>query len=146
MINFIKEVWCDNDDIQLNYLLKWFSNVLKGNKNKTVIYAKSIEGIGKSTLIDFFGEFVLGNDLWTLGDKTCIITDFNMNLMGKPFVVFEELPVMNKNEWNTCDSKLKNMVTGTIATYSDKFVKKIQAADINNYIILTNHKAVKRPD
>lgn len=146
MINFIKEVWCDNNDDQLSYLLKWFSNVLKGNKNRTVIYAKSIEGIGKSTLIDFFTEYVLGDDLWTLGDKDSIISQYNMDLLGKPLVIFEELPVMNKNEWNACDGKLKNLVTGTTATYSDKYVKKIKADNINNYIIITNHKAIKRPD
>jgi hypothetical protein len=32
MINFTKEVWCNNNDEQLLYLLKWLSNVLKGKK------------------------------------------------------------------------------------------------------------------
>jgi phage/plasmid-associated DNA primase len=66
--------------------------------------------------------------------------------MGKVFVVFEELPVMNKNEWNVCDGKLKDVATGTEMNYSDKYQKKIRIANMNNYIILTNHKAVKRPD
>jgi hypothetical protein len=48
-------------------------------------------------------------------------------------------------KWNVCDGKIKNMVTGTKATYSDKYVKKIQAANINNYVIISNHKAIKRP-
>jgi hypothetical protein len=66
--------------------------------------------------------------------------------MGKLFVVFEELPVMNKNEWNMCDSKLKDMATGTEMAFADKNVKRVQAANINNYVIITNHKAIKRPD
>jgi hypothetical protein len=58
--------------------------------------------------------------------------------MGKLFVVFEELPVMNKNEWNMCDSKLKDMATGTEMGFADKNVKRVQAENINNYIIITN--------
>eukprot|EP00981_Chlorochromonas_danica_P015623 scaffold13751_cov119-Ochromonas_danica.AAC.1 len=66
--------------------------------------------------------------------------------MGKSLVVFEELPTMNKGEWNVCDGKLKDMATGKEMNYSDKYLKKIRAANINNYVILTNHKAIKRPD
>ncbi len=69
-----------------------------------------------------------------------------MDLMGKPSVVFEELTVMNKNEWNICDSKLKDMATDSEVNYSDKYQRKVCTANLNNYIVLTNYKAVKRPD
>jgi hypothetical protein len=69
-----------------------------------------------------------------------------MNLMGKPYVIFEELPVLNKNEWSVCDGKLKDMATGSDMNYCDKYCKKFRAKNINNYEIHTNHKAVKRPD
>jgi hypothetical protein len=146
MLKFFKEVWCNDNDEQHNYLLQWFSNTLKGNKNQAIIYAKAIEGIGKSTFIDFFVQYVLGKEFYAKGDKECIVSSFNMSLMGKLFVVFEDLPVMNKNEWNMCDSKLKDMATGTEMAFADKNVKRVQAANINNYVIITNHKAIKRPD
>lgn len=94
----------------------------------------------------FFVEWVLGLEFYAKGDKDCLCSSYNMDLMGKSFVVFEELPVMNKNEWNMCDSKLKDMATGSEMNYSDKYQKKVRTANMNNYIILTNHKAVKRPD
>ncbi|RYH17966.1 hypothetical protein EON65_27850 [archaeon] len=50
------------------------------------------------------------NDLYAKGGKECLCTANSMDLMGKPFVIFEELPVMNKNEWNVCDGKLKDTV------------------------------------
>ncbi|RYH08065.1 hypothetical protein EON65_41215, partial [archaeon] len=146
MLAFIKEIWCDNNDAQLEYILKWFSCVLNGKKNQSILYVKSIEGVGKSTFTDFFIQYVLGSDLHAKGDKECLCTGNNMDLMGKPFVIFEELPVMNKNEWNVCDGKLKDMATGAEMNYSDKYCKKFRAANINNYCIITNHKAIKRPD
>jgi hypothetical protein len=109
MLAFMKEVWCDNNDAQTKYILKWFASLLKGKKNQSIMYVKSIEGVGKSTFTDFFIEYVLGSDLHAKGDKECLCSANNMDLMGKPFVIFEELPVMNKNEWNVCDGKLKDM-------------------------------------
>lgn len=68
MLKFFKEVWCNDNDEQHNYLLQWFSNTLKGNKNQAIIYAKAIEGIGKSTFIDFFVQYVLGKEFYAKGD------------------------------------------------------------------------------
>eukprot|EP00981_Chlorochromonas_danica_P013994 scaffold7211_cov247-Ochromonas_danica.AAC.10 len=146
MIDFVKEVWCENNDKILLYLLKWCADVLKGKKNSTIPYIKAIEGVGKSTFIEFFIEFVLGTEFYAKGDKECLVSQFNMDLMGKSFVVFEELPTMNKGEWNVCDGKLKDMATGKEMNYRDLYQRKIRAANINNYVILTNHKAIKRPD
>lgn len=55
--------------------------------------------------------------------------------MGKPCVIFEELPVMNKSEWNMCDSKLKDMSTGTEWNYGDTYVKKLKTNNTNKYEI-----------
>ena len=98
MLAFMKEVWCDGNEKLLQYLLKWFSNLLKGNKNQSILYVKPIEGVGKSTFTDFFIHHVLGSELHAKGDKECLCTANNMDLLGKPFVLFEELPVMSKNE------------------------------------------------
>jgi len=38
------------------------------------------------------------------------------------------------------------MATGAEMEFVDKKVKRVQAENINNYIIITNHKAIKRPD
>jgi len=123
MLDFIKEVWGNNKDESYNYILKWFANILKGNKNQTALYAKCIEGIGKSTLIDFFVQFVINEDLYAKGDTDVLITSNNMSILGKPFVVFEELPVLNIGQWNLCDGKLKDLITGSKATYADKYQK-----------------------
>ena len=146
MLTFMKNIWANNNDDSLNYLLKWLANLIRGNKNKTALYAKSIEGIGKSTLIDFFVKYVINPDLYAKGDADILITSNNMSILGKILVVFEELPVLNISQWNLCDSKLKDMITGDELNYTDKYEKKLKADNISNFIIITNHKALKRPD
>jgi hypothetical protein len=61
-------------------------------------------------LIDFFVQFVINEDLYAKGDTDVLITSNNMSILGKPFVVFEELPVLNVGQWNLCDSKLKDLI------------------------------------
>ena len=80
------EVLCgDNKEIQ-NHLNKWISNMSKGNKNDCALVLKTLsKGVGKSTFTDFFIQYVLGNDLHAKGDKECLCTANNMDLMGKPF-------------------------------------------------------------
>jgi hypothetical protein len=37
MLAFIKEVWCDDNKEQLQYVLKWFAALLKGHKNQSIL-------------------------------------------------------------------------------------------------------------
>ena len=46
MLSYIKEVWANNDEKVFNYILCWLSNTVKGIKNKSCIYAKSLQGAG----------------------------------------------------------------------------------------------------
>ena len=52
-LNYMKEILASNDEAAYIYLLKWFSNALKGNKNDTILFLKSLQGTGKSTMSDF---------------------------------------------------------------------------------------------
>ena len=45
MLNFFKEVWCNDNDKQYNYLLQWFSNTLQGNKIKLSYTPKPLKAL-----------------------------------------------------------------------------------------------------
>ncbi len=48
MLDFLREVWCSDNDEQLTYLLSWYSDVLKGKKNtNSILYVKSKEIVGR---------------------------------------------------------------------------------------------------
>ena len=145
MLDFFKKIWANSNEESYLYLLKWFTNVVKGHKNISAIYAKCIEGIGKSTFTDFFINFVMGSQFCAKGDAGCLTSDNNMLMMGKPLVVFEELPVLNEGQWTVCDGKLKDLITGNEFNYSDKYIRKITARNISNFIVLCNFKTIKNP-
>ena len=117
--------------------------MVKGNKNRSCLYAKGPEGIGKSTLIDIIFEFVIGSSLCCKGKADHLKGQHNMQLLGKIFVPFEELQFFSDKEWNAIDSEIKDLITGDYASYTDKYEKRFDAKNTNNYIINSNFNAIK---
>jgi hypothetical protein len=138
MLSYIKEVWANNDEKVYQYMLKWLSNMVKGNKNKTCIYAKSLQGAGKSTLPEFIRDHVIGRDISCKGKADHLKGQHNLQLLGRIFVYFEELQIFNDKEWYAVDSELKDMITDDWGSYTDKYEKRFEAQNINNYMIVTN--------
>lgn len=138
MLSYLKEVWSNNDENMYKYLLCWLSKMVKGEKNKSCLYLKSIEGVGKSTLTDFLRDYVMGIDICLKGKADHLKGQHNLQMMGKLLVIFEELQIFNSQEWYALDAELKDLITDDIASYTDKYEKRIQTTNTNNYIINTN--------
>ena len=89
-LNFIKDIICSNNNESFEFVIKWFANMIRGNKNTSCIYLKGGQGIGKSTLPQFIKKYVIGDDLSLETGSTPLKSNFNSILAGKLFVVFEE--------------------------------------------------------
>ena len=143
VIKFIRQVWCSNDKVQLEYILNWIANVCQGKKNHTILYAKTItEGVGKSSLSTFLSNYVLGRELAVPGDANMLKTGNNNALYGKILVTFEEL-ASTYAEWTKMSSCLKEWATGDTIQYNEKYMIGFSGKNVNNYIINTNTEAVK---
>ena len=86
MLNYIKEVLASGNEEVYKYILQWLSYMVKGNKNTSILYLKSIQGLGKSTLLEFLREFVIGEPLSLETGSRPLVSDFNSILGGKLFV------------------------------------------------------------
>ena len=89
-----------------DYIIKWTANVVRGNKNDSLLYLKGPEGIGKSKFSDFLSDHVLGRHNVCKSDAQPLKTAYNKILQGKLLVVFEELPTFSTSEWAGVSSKL----------------------------------------
>jgi hypothetical protein len=146
MNDYIKEVLCNGKEDAYQYLLKWYSNVVKGKKNESVLYLKGPEGIGKSTMSDFIVDYVIGKQSCCRSNAQPLKTANNKCLMGKVLVVFEELPTFSSAEWNGVSATLKNYITGSTAMYEEKYERAIEAENFNNYVINTNIEVIQHSD
>lgn len=143
ILDYIMLIWANNDSVVYDYILDWLANMVRGNKNKSCIYGKGDEGVGKSTLPDFIRDYVIGKNLWCKGKADHLKGQHNMQLLGKLFVTFEELQFFSDKEWRAIDSELKDMITDTMMSFTDKYEKRFQTETFCNYMVLTNFNSIK---
>lgn len=146
ILDYMKSILCSDKQDCYDFLLKWISNMLKGNKNNSCLYLKGIQGTGKSSLYQFLSNNVLGNALCLESGSDPIRTKFNEILSGKLLVCFEELENFSKAEWESISSTLKKMITSTNINYQNKCTKAYESNNINNYILISNNDSVKDDD
>ena len=138
-LSYIKEILASNNQEQYEYLLKWFANMTKGNKNESILYLKGPQGIGKSTISLFMNSFVLGRDLSLEAGADVLTSQFNDVLGGKLFVYFEELEKQSKADWDAINTKLKRYTTSDVYMLNKKQEPSYQAANLNNYLLNSNY-------
>lgn len=146
LLDYMKDILCSGNEECYNFLLKWVSNMCKGNKNNSCLYLKGIQGVGKSSLFVFLSKYVLGNNLCLETGSDPIRTKFNEILGGKLLICIEELENFSKAEWESISSTLKRMVTSENITLQNKCTKAYESNNINNYILCSNNDAVKDDD
>src|ERR1700722_10542656 len=109
--DYIKEVLCSNKDDSYKFLLKWLSNMVRGNRNESALYLKGPQGVGKLTLLEFIRYHVLSNPLCSQGGSAPLKSIFNSELSGKLMAMFEELETFSCSEWMAVSSVLKRQIT-----------------------------------
>lgn len=146
-LEFMKDIVCSGKDDQYEYVCKWIGNICHGKKNDSALYLRTSEqGVGKSTFTDMLRYWIFGLENAFVSDAEPLRTAYNRILMGNLLVIFEELPVFSKAEWQGVSSRLKNMITNKTMTYAEKYVKSVKTENINNYIINSNENAIKDDD
>ena len=146
MLNYMKEVLASGKDESFTYLLQWLSYMVKGNKNDSILYFRSKQGFGKSTLLEFMRDFVVGQELGLETGSAPIISNFNAILGGKLFIYFEELETFSVAQWMSVSSRLKRYATSKTITLEDKNVKAYTAKNIMNIIVASNNDSVMDDD
>jgi len=146
ILKFMKEILCSDKQDSYDFLLKWLSNMIKGNKNNSCLYMKGVQGVGKSSLYYFLSNHVLGKNLCLETGSDPIRTKFNEILGGKLLVNIEELENFSRNEWESISSTLKRMITSNNITLQNKCTKAYETTNINNYILCSNNDAIKDDD
>ena len=146
MLDFILEVICSGNKESFNFVIKWFANMARGNKNNSCIYLKGVQGLGKSTLPQFISKYVIGNDLCLESGSEPLKSKFNSILAGKLFVVFEELENVSSSEWSSMSSILKRYITSDKIVIEEKNKNSLETDNLNNIMIISNNDAIKDED
>ena len=147
ILNHILEVYCSGRKDSYDFLIKWFANMVKGNRNNSALYLKGPQGAGKSSIIDdFIRHYVIGLGLSHQGGSGPLKNNFNAELSGKLLVLFEELENMGTREWMSVSSVLKRQITSKTLSIERKGKDVREEANLNNYVLLSNNDAIQDDD
>lgn len=145
-ISFIKEVLANESEAMKDYIIKWLAMIAQGRKNKSSLYLKGLQGIGKTKFCEFLQDYVF-RTVSCSGDTSMIgKSAYNKPLMHTLLCIFEELPTFSKAEWSAVSGNLKALITCSNMHYNQKYEKGFTASNFTSCIIATNVEALKDSD
>lgn len=108
LLNHIKEVWANGCDKMYEYILNWLACTINGKKLRTFLYLSSLEGTGKSMVIDFIKSYVLGQTALITSSMNDL-TKWTKGLEGRLLINLNEAPVSDM--YQSFNDILKSLVT-----------------------------------
>lgn len=102
---------CGREEPVLNYVLNCLSNIVQKpyDLTKTSLIFRSVQGCGKDTFFNWFGQKILGSQYYMNDSKTELIFGrFNSMISKKLLIVINEV---NQNETNKIIDNIKDAIT-----------------------------------
>jgi hypothetical protein len=138
MIDFIRNIWANNEEHVFNYIISWFANLLTEGINKTALAMVSKQGTGKGFLLEFIKLMLRPSNVCEVIGVNSITQKHNSAIQGKRLVVINEMS-STQNEFRANFDKLKSYITDPVITIEPKCVNPYQIDNIGNYVLFTNH-------
>ena len=136
-LKHIKHIWANDDEPTYNYILNWFSRLLQTpwKKNNICLVLHSIEGVGKSFILDMIGK-IIGNEYYiSTSNLKNILGDFNGDAEGKILVNLNETGMWYDKK---VVGSFKEFITDTTISINKKGVQQYTIENYCNTIMTTN--------
>ena len=139
IIRHIREVFCNDNEGHTQYVLRWLANIIKypWKKTEVLILLFGVEGCGKTMIIDFFGNMILGSHLsfQTASPGVDIFGKFAVGTHRKLLTFIDEAgEELSKNH-----DMLKNLITTATLRVEKKCKDIIVEDNYTNLIVASNN-------
>lgn len=120
------------------YFMDWlaFKVQFPSRKNNIATILKSLQGAGKDSFFDWFGNEILGSKYYLNIQGLNQLENFNALLSCKLLVVLNEFEL---KESISNKEKFKSLITNVVNVINEKHEKQRKEKDYTNYALLTNN-------
>jgi len=136
--DYLKRIVCSNNEDLFEYILTYFSILLKTGRTNQCIVLMGDRGIGKSTFIEFARDFV-GKDYYNCVNNIERLTSQFNSIYEKSIVTGVEEVVNNAGEYFKVQNMLKTLITEKTKPIEKKGIDSYIVDCFNNFIICTNN-------
>ena len=144
-LDHIKHIWADDNEDTYNYILNWFSRLIQQpwKKNNICLVLHSIEGVGKSFILDMIGK-IIGNDYYiSTSNLKNILGEFNGDAEGKILVNLNETGMWYDKK---VVGSFKEFITDSTISINKKGVQQYTIENYCNTIMTTNEDHIVNID
>ena len=139
IIQHIKDVFCNGHQGHTDYILKWMANIIKypWKKTEVLLLLFGVEGCGKSMIIDFFANMVLGSHLsfQTASPGVDVFGKFAVGTHRKLLCFCDE----GGDELTKYQDMLKNLITSKVIRVEKKGQDIRLEDNYTNVIVASNN-------
>jgi hypothetical protein len=139
----LRHIWGGDSVETIAYLVSWFRFVVAhpAEMTKVALYLYSVEGTGKTFLLDFIGRFVLGESLFHVyTGLPQFMEKHDTNKSGKKLLILNEM-ASTREEFLSSFDKIKPVISDGLISANPKGGTIVQVENISNSVITTNTKA-----
>ena len=144
-INLIKyhidNVICDDNGGCPEFLYWWLANIVQQPDKKTCVFIiiKGTAGAGKSIILEWFGEYILGSkNASKPSSMSSLFQQFSQESTNKVFALIDEINYADIIKDGGAD-RLKNLITSSTISSELKGQQKIQIPNLLNNSATTNN-------
>ena len=131
-------ILCNHDEVTIKYLINWIAQIFQQPSKKTGTYIlfKSIEGAGKNIFIEFIGNKLLGNNLYTntSSPQTKLFNKHANIRVNKLLVGIDEVKGLH-----AYDDEFKDMITNHKMQIEPKGINAYEINCFCRFILTTNN-------
>jgi hypothetical protein len=136
--DFIKRVWCDNDDTVFQYTIKWLSWQIQkpGELCETAIFIRGSPGSGKSSIINMLLT-IIGEHSVATSDTDNVFGNFNSLLRSKFLCYLDEAVFAGDKR---IEGKIKAAITEPTRMINIKGIPQYAERNCTNFIASSNNE------
>lgn len=144
IMEHIRDVWGDGDDQSFKWILAWISNLIKHpRKHLPSLTLIGDEGTGKTCLVDFLKNHVLGiHTYFQIPNLDDLSHHFNAFLEGKTLIYVAELwgTSTSENTMSKIMDQIKDKITDETIRVTKKGVDSYIVRNYCHFIMTSNHE------
>lgn len=131
LLDIIKFTLSEEDPIRIAWNTSWFARIVQRPFEKVGIKPlfSGVGGTGKSTIVEFFGTYILGPDYFKVArDADEVLGKFNGDNYKCILIYMNELSLFGHDL-----RKLKGLMDCKTSQFEDKFMSRLKLLNYNNY-------------
>ncbi len=142
ILNFIREVICNNDDVCYQYIVSWLVNIVQKPYQKTqvAVFLHSLQqGTGKGSFCYWLKNYLFGNHISAVVSGLNKLTQkHNTCVKNKIMVFVDELPTTSQ-EFHSQFDTMKHLITDPEICVEPKGVDAYEIPNMVNFMLMSNN-------